>query len=322
MQTGDSKMGTPTGAATGYDASVGTTGDVASASGLSESGAPQSVQMIRNPIGPGATAKGGKFIKDIERGNEPYQFGKSEYGTSGPKTPAGNLSVAEQALDEADKLLRLGFIRKVYGILIVQLLFSFGITTVFMFVGSVKDFVQQSPVLFWLAFFLTLGFMAALLCCPNVARKYPRNYMCLLLFTVFEAYLIGVVSSYYDTNAVLMAVGLTIVAFLGLMGFAYQTSIDFTFRSGAMFSLMMILIFAGTLSIAVPAMRIVYAGLSAIAFSVFIVWDTQQILGGKHRQYQFSVDDYVLAALCLYIDVIQLFLFLLSCIGGGGTNNE
>lgn len=40
---------------------------------------------------------------------------------------------------------------------------------------------------------------------------------------VFESYLIGVVTSYYDTDVVFIAVGLTIGVFLGLTAFAYQT---------------------------------------------------------------------------------------------------
>ena len=88
-----------------------------------------------------------------------------------------------------------------------------------------------------------------------------------------------------------------------------------------MLALLVILILCGILSIFIPALRIVYAGLGAFVFSAFIVYDTQLICGGKHRTYQFSVDDYVLAALSLYIDVVQLFLFLLSLLGGGHDNN-
>lgn len=42
--------------------------------------------------------------------------------------------------------------------------------------------------------------------------------------------------------------------------------------------------------------------------------DTQLIIGGKHAKFQFSVDDYVFAALNLYLDIINLFLFILQII--------
>eukprot|EP01138_Halocafeteria_seosinensis_P004756 gb/GECG01004863.1/.p1 GENE.gb/GECG01004863.1/~~gb/GECG01004863.1/.p1 ORF type:complete len:311 (+),score=12.27 gb/GECG01004863.1/:1-933(+) len=260
----------------------------------------------------------GVFVRDPERGNA-YSGSDVAMHHGGGAPPPGLSAGEQQALDAADKAVRMGFIRKVYAILIVQLLFTFGITAIFTFVESVKDFVQSSPGLFWLAWILSIGFLITLACVPSVARKYPQNYVCLALFTIFEAYLIGVVSSFYDTDAVFIAVGLTIAVFLGLTAFAYQTKIDFTTMSGTMFALLIILILCGILSIFIPALRVVYAGLGALVFSAFIVYDTQLICGGKHRQYQFSIDDYVLAALSLYIDVVQLFLFLLSLLGGGGN---
>ncbi len=46
----------------------------------------------------------------------------------------------------------------------------------------------------------------------------------------------------------------------------------------------------------------------------FIVIDTQMLIGGKHG-IQFSPDDYIAAALNLYLDIVQLFLYLLRIIG-------
>lgn len=105
--------------------------------------------------------------------------------------------------------------------------------------------------------------------------------------------------------------------FLGLTAFAWQTKIDFTKLSGSLFSLLIILIICGILASFIPSLRVIYAGLGALVFSIFIVYDTQLIIGGEHRKLRLSIDDYVMAALSLYIDVIQLFLFLLTILGGG-----
>ena len=45
----------------------------------------------------------------------------------------------------------------------------------------------------------------------------------------------------------------------------------------------------------------IYGCLGATMFSFYIVVDVQLIVGGKSRQYQYSVDDYVMAALALYL---------------------
>lgn len=60
--------------------------------------------------------------------------------------------------------------------------------------------------------------------------------------------------------------------------------------------------------------RLVYACLGVLLFSFFIVYDTQLIVGGAHK-HAFDIDDYCFAALNLYLDIINLFLFLLQIFG-------
>ena len=50
----------------------------------------------------------------------------------------------------------------------------------------------------------------------------------------------------------------------------------------------------------------------AIIFSFYIIYDTQLIIGGEHKKYQFDVDDYVFATITLYLDIINLFLYILD----------
>merc|ERR1719254_371347 len=62
-------------------------------------------------------------------------------------------------------------------------------------------------------------------------------------------------------------------------------------------------------------MSVIYAGVGAVLFSMYIVYDTQLIVGGRHKKHQFSVDDFAFAALNLFLDIINLFLMLLSLFG-------
>lgn len=59
----------------------------------------------------------------------------------------------------------------------------------------------------------------------------------------------------------------------------------------------------------------IYATLGVCVFGIFLVYDTQLVVGGKHRAISFSSDDYIFAALNLYIDIVQLFLYLLRLFG-------
>ena len=45
----------------------------------------------------------------------------------------------------------------------------------------------------------------------------------------------------------------------------------------------------------------------------FLIYDTQMIMGGK--KHELSPEEYIYGALQLYIDVVYIFIFLLSLMG-------
>lgn len=59
-----------------------------------------------------------------------------------------------------------------------------------------------------------------------------------------------------------------------------------------------------------PFLDNLYCALGVIVFGIYIVIDTQLIIGG--RRLEISMDDYVVGALILYIDIITMFLYLLQ----------
>ena len=59
-----------------------------------------------------------------------------------------------------------------------------------------------------------------------------------------------------------------------------------------------------------PFLNNLYCTLGVIVFGIYLVIDTQLIIGG--RRLELSMDDYVVGALILYIDIIQIFLYLLQ----------
>ena len=58
-----------------------------------------------------------------------------------------------------------------------------------------------------------------------------------------------------------------------------------------------------------------YGSIGALIFSLYIVYDTQLMMGGKHK-YALSPEEYIFAALNIYLDVINLFLYILMIVGG------
>jgi FtsH-binding integral membrane protein len=61
-------------------------------------------------------------------------------------------------------------------------------------------------------------------------------------------------------------------------------------------------------------MVIVYASLGALIFSIYLVYDTQLMMGGKHK-YSITPEEYIFAALNLYLDIINIFMYILMILG-------
>ena len=58
---------------------------------------------------------------------------------------------------------------------------------------------------------------------------------------------------------------------------------------------------------------VIIAAVAAVLFSLYLIYDLQLIMGGK--TYALSPDDYVAASLSIYLDVVNIFLALLTIIG-------
>eukprot|EP00744_Colponema_vietnamica_P000296 GILI01000532.1.p2 GENE.GILI01000532.1~~GILI01000532.1.p2 ORF type:complete len:258 (-),score=85.08 GILI01000532.1:154-903(-) len=211
-----------------------------------------------------------------------------------------------------NQMTRLGFIRKVYGILALQLLVTVAVTAGIISSESSRVAVLHAPGFMWAALAVSLVCIIALSCCPGVARQYPTNYILLGIFTLAESYLVGAVSATYNTKIVLLAFASTVAVVGGLSLYAWTTKTDFTLMGGILFTVLICFSLFGILCIFFPVLDTLYSCLGALLFSFYIIYDTQMILG--NGKYNLSEEDYIFGALTLYLDIINLFLYILSII--------
>lgn len=57
----------------------------------------------------------------------------------------------------------------------------------------------------------------------------------------------------------------------------------------------------------------------AIIFSLYIVYDTQLMMGGKHK-YSLSPEEYIFASLNIYMDIVNLFLYILTIVNAASSD--
>merc|ERR1719183_3285408 len=182
--------------------------------------------------------------------------------------------------------------------------------------------LQSQQWLLGVSVIMTLAVVCGAALCRDMVRSYPYNYIILFTFTVFEAILVGFVSASYTWQSVILCAGLTAVIFLGLTIFAFKTKTDFTGFGPMLFGALLSLVTWGCMICILSACGVsidwaimMYDLFGLLLFVVYIVYDTQLIIGGEHKAHKFTIDNYVFAALNLYLDIMQLFLRLLRMLG-------
>ena len=224
-----------------------------------------------------------------------------------------NSSNQELSSEDIDKIIRIGFIRKVYGVLLVQLIITFGICCL-SFIEKIRDFVSSHTLIYYLVAIVAFILIIILSCFKKVAKKVPINYILLFVWTLCEGYLLLTLCSYYSFKIVLMALGLTVGITVGLTIYACKTKTDFTMCGGLLFCFLIGFIFFGLFGFWFGKwVYTLYCFLGVLLFSVYLIYDTQLVL--KKFGVGYDIDDYVFAALSIYIDIINIFIYILSLLG-------
>lgn len=251
-----------------------------------------------------------------------YGTGAGHYGAA----RQGGESVLEARrggfdLKTASSEIRMGFIRKVYGLLSVQLILTCAIAAPLAMQGK-RAAHEHAPMLY-VSMMGLMAMMFVMMCCQEHLRKFPTNYIFLFFMTGCMSVLVGFSSASYTMQSVLVAAGITAAVFVAMTIYAWTTTSDFTGLGPYIFAAMMCFMFFGfalmimsACGIHIQWLRMVYNVMGVLMFTFYIVFDTQRIIGqhGGHK-HEFGIDDYVFASLALYMDIVNLFLHLLQLIG-------
>ena len=221
--------------------------------------------------------------------------------------------------------VRNGFIRKVYGILSIQLIITFSFVLLFQ-IPSIKNAVLNnihltgnilliSSILFFFLF-LTLA------CCRTLSKTVPYNYIILLGITLCEALSCSIVSACYSFEVVAISLFLTIVTTLTITFYACTTKTDFSYLRLVLLITFSQLFMVGFISIILRLkfFYAIYTFLSTIMVGIYLVYDTQLIMG--KLGYAYSIDEYIFASLEIYIDIIRLFLLILRIVAEASSKKH
>ena len=212
-----------------------------------------------------------------------------------------------------DDKVRKAFIKKVYSILSLQLLITIGFCCMNMYIDSVRNFIIRTPSLFWFCLITSFILLIPLYC---YRKNSPKNLILLTIWTLFESYTIGLVCSIYsatgNTELVVQAFGITFSVFIILTIFCFQTKYNFSFLGVGLGCCLWILLIWGIIaSIIGFSTGFLYSLFGTIIFTLYILYDTSRLINDPN----FNEDEYIFGAINLYLDVINLFLYILDLLG-------
>eukprot|EP00903_Cladosiphon_okamuranus_P020844 g19144.t1 len=274
----------------------------------------------QTPAGGGTTSR--PILGPITRSSAAdSKDGKDKDGGQGE----GQQEFAPQFLDFQS---RVGFMKKVYLTLSVQLVYTGLVSTL---MRAYREPILRTlfgsgnvpPILFMIG---TLGTIlltqATMWANVELRQTFPKNLPLLTVFTTAWALYVGVFSLMFTRGSVIRAVFQAAFVVGSLTAYAFRTNPKHELTQlGAglysagnafgLFCIMKLFFFRGH-----RASDLALSCLATLFFSLYLVYDTYRIIGGKHRKSgMFGVKDWALAAMALYEDVMQIFIHLLALFG-------
>uniref|UniRef100_A0A803NRN8 BI1-like protein n=1 Tax=Cannabis sativa TaxID=3483 RepID=A0A803NRN8_CANSA len=232
---------------------------------------------------------------------QPYRKTDVEAGGSRPLYP--------MMLESPE--LRWSFIRKIYSIITIQLLATIAVAATVVSVHPISHFFVSTGA--GLALYIVLIITPFIVLCPlyYYYQKHPVNYLLLGVFTISLAFSVGLTCA-FTSKVILESVILTTVVVVSLTLYTFwaaRRGHDFNFLGPFLFGAMMVLMVFAFIQILFPLGKIsvmIYGCLASIIFCGYIIYDTDNLIK------RYTYDEYIWAAVSLYLDIINLFLSLLT----------
>jgi len=242
----------------------------------------------------------------------PGRRGDAPQGWPQQYDPAGGWgSLQQQTAAHATVAERMTFIRKVYALFFAATLFAIGGVALGMSLPPVLEFAFEHP---WIMLFVMLGGVMG----AQAVRHVPVvNLAALFGFTTLTGVVISplmYVVAQTNPASIWQAGLLTVGIFGGLTLYVFVSRKDFSFMRGMLFTGLIVLIIAGfanVLFVGSTALGFATAAAALLLFAGYVLYDTSNII--RH----YPTNEYVAAALSLYLDAFNIFLALLRILNAG-----
>jgi FtsH-binding integral membrane protein len=208
---------------------------------------------------------------------------------------------------------RATLVRRTYSLVLVSIMVTMFGTWFGLSNESVLTTVNQHPIIMMLLAF------APLLMAQRVRNAFPQNIGFVFLFTFAMGVIISPAIFYYSKTqpgVVGQAAGLTLSTFTVLTLYTWVSRRDFSAWGGFFITGLWVLIATSLLNMFFQnqTASLWISSAAVLVFSGLLVFDTWRLKN------VFGPDDYVMAAVTIYLDLLNMFMAILSLLGGGRRN--
>jgi len=156
-----------------------------------------------------------------------------------------------------------------------------------------------------------------MLACCHYDKTVPLNYILLIIFTLCESVIVGHICMRVPNPMIVCeAAALTGAMVTGIFVYACCSKTDFTVFGPLLFELgLMFCVLGIFIALFAPGMHIYLAFAGVLLFGFYLIIDVQMLVSGSfggHRKYQIDEDSYIMGAMAIYMDIINIFLYILE----------
>jgi len=261
------------------------------------------------------------LINDNNEDNMEIHINKYQYADDLNNNNENSENMSQEEIKQKEEInykIFKGFLYKVYGIISVQLLITLIVILIFQN-ESINNYFKNRPTLTgFLDFISSIGFIATLIVLilkKDLSKQVPYNYISLFIMTFFLSIMCAFFSLSFTKDSVIFCIVLTLISSVAISIYAYYSTINW----GIVLALIIVALsqcigFLFMLFLLRNSfLEKVLCFLGTLLFGVYLVYDTQVIM--KKFGETYGVDDYIYAAIQLYLDIINLFMAILSVFG-------
>lgn len=230
---------------------------------------------------------------------------------------AGASEALFPGISDLDSEIRWQFINKVFGIISCQLILTTLVSLLIVTNPPLQHFLTGSIGIQILLFVLSLVLLFPLY---TYKDRHPHNLVFLGIWTTVFSTTVGMACTFYQPVIVIQAVALTAAIVVGLTGYSFYATkrgMEFTWMGPILVSALWAMLAWGLIQLFFPPSHLansIFSLLGALLFSAYIVFDVHMLIR------RVSPDEYIWASVSLYLDVINLFMYILRLLGDNRHN--